>query len=101
MGKASRDKGARGERQVVSLLRDYGLTDAERTGEWKVDDIYVTIAGEKRTIEVKVRAKGASAGLIYEALEGGVFGVAHKADRKDWILSLRLKDFLEMIKKPL
>lgn len=100
MGKASRDKGARGERQVVDLLRQYGI-ECQRTGEWKVDDIHAKIAGEQRTIEVKVRAKGASAGLLYDALENGVWAVSHKADYKDWLISMRLKDLLELIKQKL
>ena len=98
MGKASRDKGARGERQVVQILRDWGF-DAHRTGEWKKDDILVPIAGEERVIEVKVRAAGASATLLYEALETGAWACTHKRDRKDWLVTLRFKDLLQLIRE--
>ena len=97
MGKAQRDKGARGERQVVQIFKDHGY-DAVRTGEWKAEDIHVTIGDDVRVVEVKCRAKGASATLIYEELERS-WCVVHKADRKPFLITLEFKDFLELIKE--
>lgn len=98
MGKASRDKGARGEREVVRLFRDAGF-EADRTGEYKENDVVVHIGNDVQVVEVKVRAAGASAGLLYEALSLGAWAVAHKADRKDWLITLRFSDFLKLIKR--
>lgn len=97
MGKSQRDKGARGERQVVQILKDYGY-DAKRTGEWKAEDIHVTIGEATRVIEVKVRAKSLSGGLIYDELQRS-WAVVHKADRRPFLISMEFKDFLDLIKE--
>ena len=97
MGKASRDKGARGEREVARIFREAGFEDAARTGEWKPDDVIVTIKGEQRKIEVKLRAKGAGAGLLYEAIEKA-WAVAHKADRREYLITLRIGDLIDLAK---
>ncbi len=94
MGKASRDKGARAEREVVEIFKAYGFT-AKRHGEWVKDDITVNINGKDRIIEVKVRAKGCGSGLLYEALSDKVYGVAHKSDRMGWLITFHLRSYLE------
>ena len=96
MGKASRDKGARAEREVVNRLKAYGFSTAQRTGEFVKNDILVHIDALERIIEVKVRAKGCGAGLLYEALGDGVFAVIHKSDRMGWLITMHLQTFCEL-----
>ena len=96
MGKSSRDKGARGEREVVTILKAYGFSTAKRTGEYVKDDILVHIDAHERIIEVKVRAKGCGAGLLYEALGEGIFAVTHKADRMPWLITMELRTFCDL-----
>lgn len=96
MGKFSRDKGARGEREVVSILKAYGFSTAKRTGEYVKDDILVHIDAHERIIEVKVRKNGCGAGLIYQALGDGVYALVHKADRMGWLITLPLRTFCEL-----
>ena len=96
MGKFSRDKGRRGEQEVVKILRAYGFSSASRTGEFQRNDILVHIDSYERIIEVKVRAKGCGAGLLYEALGDGIFAVIHKSDRMGWLLTMHLQTFCEL-----
>ena len=96
VGKASRDKGRRGEQEVVNILKAYGFDSAHRTGEYIKNDILVHIDAHERIIEVKVRAKGCGAGLLYEALGDGIFAVIHKSDRMGWLISMHLETFLKL-----
>ena len=95
-GKFSRDKGRRGEQEVVNILKAYGFSTAKRTGEYVKNDILVHIDAHERIIEVKVRAKGCGAGLLYEALGDGIFAVIHKSDRMGWLLTMHLQTFCEL-----
>ena len=64
MGKASRDKGARREREIVELLNAINGVHAERVplsgaaGGSYSGDISIITAGEKLTAEVKARKNG-------------------------------------------
>ena len=100
MGKASRDKGRRGEQEVVNILKAHGFDTAHRTGEYVKNDILVHIDAHERIIEVKVRAKGCGAGLLYEALGDGIFAVIHKSDRMGWLISMHLETFCNLASPP-
>ena len=95
-GKFSRDKGRRGEQEVVNILKAYGFSTAKRTGEYVKNDILVHIDAHERIIEVKVRAKGCGAGLLYEALGDGIFAVIHKSDRMGWLITMHLETFCKL-----
>jgi hypothetical protein len=97
MGKASRDKGARAEREVVNILRAYGFDTARRTGEYQQYDILCNLDGHDRILEVKVRKSGCGSALLYSALGEGIFGVVHKSDREPWLITFNLKDWLDRI----
>jgi hypothetical protein len=93
MGKSQRDKGARGEREVVNILKAAGFDTAQRTGEWKANDILCAVDGHDRVIEVKMRAKGFSG--LYEFLKGS-WAVVHKADYSPWLITMTLDDWLKL-----
>ena len=93
MGKSQRDKGARFEREVVQIFKAAGFDTAKRTGEWQEHDVLVAIDGHDRVVECKVRGSGFSS--LYQFLEKS-WAVAHKADRKEPLITLRLSDFLRL-----
>ncbi len=100
-GKKSRDKGARGERHLVNFLQDHGFA-AERVplsgaagGSFK-GDVSVPIGGADRRLEVKVRADGFRE--IYGWLAEN-YALVIKADRRDTLVVLRLRDGIEIAKQ--
>jgi len=97
VGKFSRDKGARNERELVNLLRERGLR-AERVplsgaaGGSFGGDIIADLGGRRQLIECKVRADGFK--QIYGWLEGNDI-LAIKRDRSEWLVILPLDKYLE------
>jgi Holliday junction resolvase len=99
-GKRSRDKGARGERHLVNFLQENGFA-AERVplsgasgGRFK-GDVSVPINGADRRLEVKCRADGFRE--LYGWLDNN-YGLVVKADRKETLVVLRLRDAIEIAK---
>lgn len=101
MGKASRDKGAGYERELVNAFREYGLR-AQRVPlsgatEFAKNDVEVTAGFDGETVfsgEAKRRA-----GLpkfFTEALEGADFA-AFRQDRGETLIVIRLKTFVELL----
>lgn len=102
MGKSQRDKGARGERALVAALIAGGI-NAERVplsgaagGSFK-NDVTAAIAGQRRDFEVKTRKDGFKE--LYKWIEPA-YGLAVKADRKPFLVVLRLEDFIHLAKLP-
>ncbi len=100
MGKFSRDKGNRTERGVVNTLQESGFA-AERVplsgaagGKFK-GDITLPLLGQDRLVEVKCQARGFK--KIYGWLAGVEFLVL-KADNKEQLVVLRLRQAIEIAK---
>jgi Holliday junction resolvase len=99
LGKASRDKGARGERLFVRLLQEQGIA-AERiplsgaAGGSFTGDITVPVMGIDRKFECKLRADGFKE--IYKWLEGNT-GLFLKSDRRTPLVVLRMSEFLDLL----
>lgn len=98
MGKSQRDKGARGERALVAALTAGGI-HAERVplsgaagGSFK-NNVSAVIGGERKDFEVKLRADGFKE--IYRWIEPA-YGLAVKADRKPFLVVLRIEDFIDL-----
>ena len=91
-GKKSRDKGLRGERSLVNLLRGYGF-EAERVplsgaaGGQFTGDLRVQVGDRSLSCELKVRADGFK--QLYDWL-GGNDCLVVKADRKPPVLVIPL-----------
>lgn len=92
-GKASRDKGARGERDLVHRLRAYGFL-AERVplsgaaGGQFSGDLRIGVAGRQLSCEVKVRGDGFK--QLYGWL-GDNHCLVVRADRKQPLLVIPLE----------
>ena len=97
MGKFSRDKGLRGERDLVNLLRERGIA-AERVplsgaaGGSFGGDVVAMFDGRKTLIECKVRADGFK--QIYGWL-AVVDMLAIKRDRAEWLVVMPISKYLE------
>ena len=95
MGKFSRDKGARFERDIVAFFRDKGY-DAERVplsgaaGGSFAGDVIVETGLGKLTVECKKRARGFTS--LYEWLEDNSLLVCAQ-DRRAPLAVMRLEDF--------
>lgn len=95
MGRASRNKGNRFEREIVHLLQEAGIA-AEKVplsgaaGGSYSGDISCPILGIDRKLECKVRSHGFAS--LYGWLTDN-YGLVVKQDRAEPLVVLRLKDF--------
>lgn len=94
MAKRSRDKGKVGERECAEIWRQAGFS-VERTAPLQADaasergDLEVSGFGR---VEVKRRATGYR--TIYAQL-ADTHALCLRADRHDWLIVMRLDDFLQ------
>lgn len=104
IGKASREKGKRGERELASLLRSRGYTDAKRGQQYCGSNGDADVVGlpgvhiECKRVE-KLNIENAMEQSRSDAKDGEIPVVAHRKDRKPWLLTMDLMDFLEIYKK--
>jgi hypothetical protein len=100
MGRKSRNKGARIEREVVHVFQEAGLA-AERvplSGAMRgsfAGDVWCPVKGIDRVLEVKCRADGFK--QIYDWLAGH-YGLVIRRDRDEPLIVLRLSEFAELAK---
>lgn len=88
MGKASRDKGARSEREFAALIGGERVPlSGAAGGSFKGD-----VQGLGMLWEVKRRANGFK--QLYDWIED-VDALAVRADRKEWLVVIPLERFLE------
>ena len=98
----SRQKGARGERELAELLRSYGYEarrgqqysgangDADVTG---VDGFHIEC---KRVEQLNIYK--AMEQSERDAREGEIPIVCHRKDRKGWLVTIKFDDFMGVIK---
>ena len=97
MGRASRDKGMRGEREFAELVGGKRIPLSGAQKGFENDVLVPTPIGTIRA-EVKRRKSGFS--TLYSWLEddrGRPDIVAFRADRKPWIVAMQLDVFLKLI----
>ena len=99
MGKYSRDKGKRGERELAAYLRQKGVTSARRGQQYNGADGSADVVGLqgyhiecKRTERLNIHAAIAQA--VSDAIEGEIPIVAHRKNHGEWLVTLRLEDLL-------
>lgn len=90
-GRRSRSKGARNEVALAKLLGGQRIPLSGAAGGSFVGDILLP---NGKRIECKVRADGFR--QLYAWIENAD-ALAVRADRKDWLIVLRLEDYMEMI----
>lgn len=99
MGKASREKGKRGEREFAKFLREHGV-EARRGVQFQGGPDSPDVTSDdgihwevKRTEALSVYKAMQQA--ISEAPEEKIPAVAHRRSNQEWLVILRAEDFLE------
>ena len=96
----SRQKGARGERELAGILRDYGF-DSRRGQQ------YCGLNGDADVIGlpgIHIECKRVERLNIYEAMQqawrdagdGETPAVFHRRNRKGWLVTMRLDDWIKI-----
>lgn len=99
----SRAKGASGERELANVLKEYGFQtrrgqqysgangDADVVG---IEGIHI----ECKRVE-RLNIDEAMSQSIQDAREGEIPVVMHRKNRKPWLVTMRLEDFIKMRKE--
>ena len=99
MGKTSREKGKRGEREVASLLREYGY-DARRGVQYKGGTDSPDVVGLKGIhIEVKRTERLDLYGALSQSkADAGedMPVVIHRRNNSEWVVIQPLKDWIKL-----
>lgn len=90
----SQTKGARGENEVVNILKGHGFKDAERNGCYAKDDVTCSYGEEEPSI-IEVKRRNIGSAQLYEELKGRD-EVWHRANGQDWMVTLKAKDYLDL-----
>ena len=97
----ARAKGARGERELAEKLRGYGYT-ARRGQQFSGANGDADVVGlpgyhiECKRVE-RLNIDEAMAQSIRDARGKEIPIVCHRKDRKGWLVTMRLEDFMEVI----
>lgn len=97
----SREKGARGERELAEKLREYGY-QARRGQQFSGINGDADVIGlpgyhiECKRVE-KLNIDNAMAQSARDARVGEIPIVCHRRDRKEWLVTIKLKDFMEVL----
>lgn len=99
----SRAKGARGERELANLLKEYGY-DARRGVQYCGANGDADVTGlpnihiEVKRVE-KLNIEKAMAQSSRDARDGEMPVVMHRKDRHPWLVTMSMGDFMEMYSK--
>ena len=101
-GKASREKGARRERELRDILQGYGFEDVTRGFVWNhtsdligLPHIHVECKGQEK---LNIRQALAQAEEESEKRQDGMPTVFSKTSRKPWIVTMNLDDWVKLYK---
>lgn len=102
MGKMSKEKGKRGERDVAKILCENGI-EARRGVQYKGGTDSPDVIGMKG---VHIEVKYTESFRLWDAMEqsqkdsgeGEIPVVIHKKNRKPWVVVLGLEDFIKLYK---
>jgi len=102
MGKMSRDKGKRGEREVAALMREHGF-EARRGQQYQGGDDSPDVVHSIPNLHVEVKFRERVS--LYAALEKAdldgpkVPVIFHRQVRKPWLITMEADDFLYLMTK--
>ena len=107
-GRASREKGKRGEREVAKAFQDAGYTEARRTSQYcgKTGDASDVTGVPGLHLEVKFVEKEAVRSWYGQAVRDAKAAgkddipvVIHRKTHSDWLITMSLTDFIEILKR--
>ena len=99
----SRAKGARGEREVVRILRAHGWPNAHRTSDGRTQSARGDIAGGPPGVHLecklvsKLNVPKALDQLIADARPCDIPVLVHRPSRHEWSATLSLEDLLVLL----
>lgn len=101
----SREKGRRGEVELARKLREYGYVNARRSqqycganGDADIVDALPCIHIECKRVE-RLNIEDAMAQSKHDAREGEIPVVMHRKNNCEWMVSIRLTDWIEMYRE--
>lgn len=103
MGKASRDKGKRGERELAGILRDYGY-DCRRGQQFCGSNGDADVVGlpgihiECKRVE-RLDLYGAVEQAKRDAKEEELPVVIHRRNNCEWLVTMPLEDWMSMYRE--
>lgn len=101
----SREKGAKGERELAGILRDYGYSNAKRGQQ------FCGINGNADVIDalphIHIECKRVERLNLYDAIEQAKRdarqdehpAVFHRKNRSEWLVTMRLDDFMQIYRE--
>lgn len=98
-GRSSQRKGANGERELAAVLQEYGY-DCDRGGSMTFGEVADVVGLPGIHIEVKrvekLNVMEAMEQSIRdsERMQDGVPALFHRRNRKPWLVTMRLKDWM-------
>ena len=99
-GKASRDKGANGERELANILRDFYGYPVRRGMVFLGQSDLIGLPGihpeVKRVERLNVTEAMEQAKREAEKKKDGLPVVFHRKNRTEWLCTLRLEDFMDL-----
>lgn len=104
MGAASQRKGAEGERELAGILQAHGYT-VERGGSMTFGEVpdLMGLPGihieVKRTERLNLRAAMEQAERDAAFFQDGLPTVFHRQNRKPWLVTMKLDDWMELYKR--
>lgn len=102
MGKAEREKGKRGEREVSNILKEYGYTQAKRGVQYHGGPDSPDVVGipgihfEVKRVET-LNLKAAIKQSVNDAADDEIPVVVHRKSREPWYVTLSLEDFIPLV----
>lgn len=99
----SRDKGARGERELANTLRSYGYS-ARRGQQYRGGADSPDVIGlpgihiECKLVE-RLNIYDAVAQAVRDSGENELPAVFHRKNRREWLVTMRLNDFMNIYTK--
>lgn len=101
----SKQKGKRGELELVRKLKEYGF-DTRRSVQYngKADDGQADLVGlagihvEAKRVE-KLNLYDAMAQAIHDAKDGELPTVFHRKNNSEWLVTMRLDDWMQLYKE--
>lgn len=99
----SRDKGARGERELSKVLKEYGY-DCRRGQQFSGANGDADVVGlpgihiECKRVE-RLNLYDAMAQAKHDAREGEKPAVFHRKDRSKWLVTMEIEDFMEIYRE--
>ena len=99
----SRNKGKVGEREIAKILRDYGYEDCRRGEQYCGANGDADVVGlpeihcEIKRVE-KLNVDNAIDQAVRDARAGEMPTVFHRKNRKPWLVTMRLDDWMRLYK---